>query len=384
MSFSGKWCLNDTDWTQIKLQTGGWHLDCFSSAGGAGNHACLRFLALIRGTFCRVELISFGFQAQGDRFMHVARIIDWLVIIGFLLSVAALYGSAAFLLLRPFIAPKQIVPKLGLAGVLVLVTAALGLVCMAYAYFIEPYQLEVTRIPLVLSDIPVGKPPIRIVQISDLHCDSQARLEKQLPDAVAKQRPDLILFTGDAVNSLEGYPIFEDCIRKIEKIAPTFAVKGDWDFAFPEKDVLHDAGLQMLGQAVVDVRGTKLSLVGAESGASVRKSLSLAPKDLPTIVLFHNPDADIITEDDAGNVDLYVCGHTHGGQIALPIYGALITQSVQGKKYDSGMHRLGKTYVYTNRGIGMEGHFPRMRFFARPELTVFELTGWNPRMFDSK
>ncbi|MHC4240332.1 MAG: hypothetical protein ACYSUC_11380 [Planctomycetota bacterium] len=71
------------------------------------------------------------------------------------------------------------------------------------------------------------------------------------------------------------------------------------------------------------------------------------------------------------NVDLYLAGHTHGGQIALPFYGALITLSKFGKKYESGMHKVDDTVLYVNRGIG--GHAWSMRFFARPEITVFDI-----------
>ncbi|MEJ2705392.1 MAG: hypothetical protein P8Z79_23375, partial [Sedimentisphaerales bacterium] len=73
-------------------------------------------------------------------------------------------------------------------------------------------------------------------------------------------------------------------------------------------------------------------------------------------------------------VDLYLAGHTHGGQVALPFYGALVTLSEYGKEYESGKYQVGTTTLYVNRGIGMEGGpVPRVRFWARPEITVFEV-----------
>jgi predicted MPP superfamily phosphohydrolase len=78
---------------------------------------------------------------------------------------------------------------------------------------------------------------------------------------------------------------------------------------------------------------------------------------------------------EASKIDLYLAGHTHGGQVALPFYGALITLSKTGKKYESGLHHLSNTYMYTNRGIGMEGgKAPRVRFCARPEVTVIDIS----------
>ncbi len=307
--------------------------------------------------------------------MHVERPQDWIVILSFMGSFVALYVSAAFILFRPIFVPHQIRPRLGLGGAIVLALTALSFVCLAYAYFVEPYNLEINYIKLALSDLPAGTKPIRIVQVSDTHCDGTIRLENRVADEIAKIKPDLILFTGDAVNSLDGQKNFNDFAAKLLKMAPTLAVKGDWDFAFPV-DVLKESKLEPLaGHKVLQLNGASVCVVGSDSGSSTRYALNLAPKGMPTIVMYHNPDADIILNKENEGVDLYLCGHTHGGQISLPIYGALITQSKQGKKYEFGLHKLGSTNIYTNRGIGMEGHFPRLRFFARPELTVFELSG---------
>ncbi|CAN5675504.1 metallophosphoesterase [soil metagenome] len=308
--------------------------------------------------------------------MHVARLQDWVVILAVMGSVAALYLSAIFILIRPFIVPAKIRPKLGLAGVLILIGTAFSTACIAYAYFIEPYLLDINYVKISLSNIPASTKPITIVQVSDTHCDGNVRLENKIVDAIAKIKPSLILFTGDAVNSLDGIKTFNSFASQLSQVAQTLAVKGDWDFAFDPVDVLVQSTLKVVsGYKVIEVNGIKLCVVGTDSGTSCKDALKLAPKGLPTIMIYHNPDGDVILNNDTAGIDLYLCGHTHGGQIALPIYGALITQSIQGKKYESGLHKLGSTSIYVNRGIGMEGHFPRVRFCARPELTVFELSG---------
>lgn len=308
--------------------------------------------------------------------MHVARIQDWVVILSLMGCFAALYFSTAFVLLRPFFVPEQIRPKLGSMGITVIVLSCLSFLCMAYAFFIEPYSLEITHIKIPLAKLPANMTPIRIVQVSDTHCDEQMRLEDQVAAEIEKIKPSLILFTGDAVNSLAGVPNFNRFAARISKVAPTMAVKGDWDFAFHPLDVLKNAKLETIGGPhLIDLQGRRFCIVGQDSGASCKLAMKSAPPGLPTIFMFHNPDGDVILDGNPEGIDLYICGHTHGGQIALPIYGALITQSVQGKKYESGLHRLHDTWIYTTRGIGMEGHFPRLRFFARPELTVLELCG---------
>jgi predicted MPP superfamily phosphohydrolase len=94
------------------------------------------------------------------------------------------------------------------------------------------------------------------------------------------------------------------------------------------------------------------------------------------VLLYHFPDA--IAQAARLRVDLYCAGHTHGGQVALPFYGALITLSGFDKKYEAGLYREHDTWMYVNRGIGMEGSAPRVRFCARPEVTIIEITGLNP------
>src|SRR4030095_12196171 len=87
----------------------------------------------------------------------------------------------------------------------------------------------------------------------------------------------------------------------------------------------------------------------------------------------HYPD--LIKEVASLKVDLYCAGHTHGGQVALPLYGALITFSKYGKQYEAGLYHEGETWLYVNRGVGCEGgNAPRVRSWARPEVTVIEVS----------
>src|SRR5213592_4510056 len=82
--------------------------------------------------------------------------------------------------------------------------ALFGFGCFAYAYFIEPYRLSVRNVEIKSAKLPKDAKPIRIVHISDIHSDSRVRLEEKLPATIAEQKPDLIVFSGDSLNSLEG------------------------------------------------------------------------------------------------------------------------------------------------------------------------------------
>ncbi len=93
------------------------------------------------------------------------------------------------------------------------------------------------------------------------------------------------------------------------------------------------------------------------------------------ILLYHTPDLAIEAAQE--HVDLYLCGHTHGGQIRLPAVGALFASSRFGRRLDRGLHRLANGgAIYTTPGVGLEGMgLPRARLFCPPEVTVLDVAG---------
>jgi predicted MPP superfamily phosphohydrolase len=260
---------------------------------------------------------------------------------------------------------------------IVLSFAALGLLCGAYGYFIEPYWLSVSHVRIKSHKLPRGTEPLRIVHISDIHSDPGPRLERRLPQAIAAERPDIIVFTGDSLNSPEGLPVFRECMTALARIAPTFVVKGNWDaWYWNQLNLFGETGVyEMDGNSLeVQVRGFSFWVAGVavENENQLESAIRFAPPDAFKVFLYHYPD--LIREAAGQKVDLYCAGHTHGGQVALPFYGALITFSKYGKKYEAGLYREDETWLYVNRGIGMEGgHAPRVRFWARPEITVIEV-----------
>ena len=285
-----------------------------------------------------------------------------------------------FVLLRIGIvyATKKTIPKISRNEKIIIAVGAFGCLCVLYGLFVEPYWLSVEHVKLESAKLAKGQ-SLRIVHISDLHCDPEKRLEDKLPRVIAVEKPDVILFTGDAINSPGGLPNFRECLTKLAKIAPTYVVKGNWDaWYFRNLDRFNGTGVTELNFEAIplDVRGSKIWIAGLPVGTkrTVKETMANAPVSDYRIFLFHYPD--FIEEMARNNIDLYLAGHTHGGQVALPFYGALITLAETGKKYESGLHKLGDTYMYTNRGIGMEGgKAPRVRFCARPEVTVIDVQG---------
>jgi predicted MPP superfamily phosphohydrolase len=128
---------------------------------------------------------------------------------------------------------------------------------------------------------------------------------------------------------------------------------------------------QVNGQAV-QLIGLRCSRERERDAPRLRHLLGDGPAERFTLLLYHSPD--LMPEAVEMAVDLYLCGHTHGGQIRLPLLGALITASDFGKRYEMGRYEEGSTTLYVSRGLGMEGlGAPRARFLAPPEIVIWTL-----------
>lgn len=261
---------------------------------------------------------------------------------------------------------------------LVFLAAAVG-VFFCYGWFVEPFWVEVSRVALESNKLGGGS--LRVVQFSDLHCDAKAGNELVLSGLINPLEPDVVVFTGDLINNLDALPECRQALAGVNATLGKYAVMGNWDGWFGNGSWLFNG----TGFRVLDGESVRLEknegvfyLTGLRFGFSDSDFDVLygIPEDGYSIFLYHKPD---LAEDlDGMNVDLYLAGHTHGGQIALPFYGALITLSKYGKKYEAGLYRVGNVTLYVNRGLGMEGGLaPRMRLFARPEITVFDINPVN-------
>lgn len=263
------------------------------------------------------------------------------------------------------------------------VSALIGTICIVYAYKIEPYWPQVTHVSLHSAKLRPGS-HLRIVEIADLHCDGKIRLEKRLPEIIREQHPDLIAYAGDTVMRPEGVPVAREVLSQLSAIAPTYVVMGNWDVEMARKwrensqEPSFFAGtgthyLNAQGESI-QIHGTPLWIAGAGTHQEdlLPTLLAGAPEDQFSILIFHFPDEVNVVHQD--KIDLYLAGHTHCGQVALPFYGALMTYSRFDKKYERGLHALGSSWLYVNCGIGLEGHPPRARFLARPEITVIEIS----------
>jgi uncharacterized protein len=254
------------------------------------------------------------------------------------------------------------------------VLAVVGIVCLLYGHFIEPTWIEVHTTTIRTPKLKSSS--FRLVQITDLHCDKKARNEEEMVRIINGLKPDIVVATGDYLNHLSVLPRFQDSLQRLQAPLGKFAVTGNLDSRCWPLDVLDATGFRRLNREIAAVTkdADRIGISGmdfAGSDATIG-SIKGLPRDRFNVFLFHTPD---LIEDVCGpGLDLYLCGHTHGGQVCLPWYGALITFSKFGKKYESGLYHVGGTTLYVNRGLGLEMRpGPQVRFLARPEIAVFDL-----------
>jgi predicted MPP superfamily phosphohydrolase len=259
------------------------------------------------------------------------------------------------------------------------VFALLGLGgCVAWGVEVEADWLEVTREEVPTPHLPAGQ-RLRIVLLSDLHVGGPTRALEALPARVNALSPDLLVYTGDSLNDAAGLPELHRVLSAIQTRYGRFAVKGNHDVWYWGDQDLFGGGVanELQGEPVRVANGL-LTLCGAPYGLWPRlaRCLDEAPSGL-RVVAYHTPDA---VEDLASyKPDLYLAGHTHGGQVRLPLYGAIATASRYGKKYEMGRYQVGETTLYVTRGVGFEPEpAPRIRFLCRPEIAVIDLVGTGP------
>ncbi|MBN1890747.1 MAG: metallophosphoesterase [Thermoflexales bacterium] len=274
-------------------------------------------------------------------------------------------------------------------GEMIAFVAALNvaiLACEAYGLYVEPFNLSVTQAQLALPASFNPPTKLRIVHLSDLHMERTTQREQAVLDRLSQIEPDLILLTGDYLNlSYVDDPLARaharDFLRQLHAPYGVYAVSGTVDGGDVMDDLFADiAHITVLSDetARLEVNTHAIYLVGVANLGWARDRRSLQalmdglPKNSYSILMYHTPDL-IETASELG-VDLYLAGHTHGGQIRLPWFGAIVTASRYHKQYESGLYQLGPTQLYVSRGIGMEGLIaPRARFLCPPEVVEITL-----------
>lgn len=245
-----------------------------------------------------------------------------------------------------------------------LIAAALGtpLVGVAHAAGLEPSWLTVERFRLS------EQPKHRFVQVSDIHHKGDRQFLEKVVRTINAQEPDFVCFTGDLIEEAAFAAEALEILRGIK--APLYGIPGNHDFWADldfdaAKEAFAEGGGQWLMDEEVTIRGGAVRLMGI----AANKNGLFAPKPgVKNIVLSHYPNGvDLFPKT---RFDLILSGHTHGGQVRLPFYGALVVPFGTGE-YQKGMYHTHAGPLYVNAGIGW--FFMNLRFCCRPEITVFEI-----------
>jgi len=271
-----------------------------------------------------------------------------------------------------------------------LALALAALILLYYAYAVEPRRWVVTEHDVRSPFVPPGFDGVRIVQISDTHISPFHPLRdfERLVDLVNGLAPDLCVFTGDLYDARrkgwEGDPAVSPPLKRIQAPLGKFAVYGNHDFGLDRKTrtsgpLLEQGGFRVLINETCRIErpgGGVLTVSGLDSYVrgqpQPERALAGLPEDAFHLLLVHEPDA--ADELTAYPVDLQLSGHSHGGQVSLPLVGALV-RTKYGRKY------LGGSYVVANRprpfrlyvSLGIGTTRLRLRLRCKPEIAVFTL-----------
>lgn len=255
------------------------------------------------------------------------------------------------------------------------------------AYVVEPLLVRTTELSLAFADLDPDAPPVRVVHLTDTHIERSSYREASVLQKVRALQPDIIVLTGDYLNlSRLDDPVsaehFRQFVSQLHAPYGIYAVRGSVEPTPASMDrLVEGTGVIWLEQetVTVDVRGQQIALSGVAcshrpevDAARLKQALDGIPDDAFSLLLYHSPD--LIAQAAARHVDLYLSGHTHGGQLRLPFYGAIVTGSLLGKRSESGLYTYDDTTLYVSRGIGFEGgSMPRARFLCQPEIVSLEL-----------
>jgi len=272
------------------------------------------------------------------------------------------------------------------------VAAGAALPVAGYAQFVEPYRLATEKHEFSIAGLPETFDGFRIVQLSDFHFGDfiGAHEVAAAVDVASSLNPDLIALTGDFITSpedSEGAPVTDPaytyvalCARELARLkAPhgVFACFGNHDSYTNEsyiRAVLGSFNIHVLRNEnrAVERDAQRLWLAGIDDAVHGQPDFGKASARIPAretkIMLAHEPD--VADETAKYGYDIQLSGHSHGGQIRLPLIGSLYLPSLA-KKYPYGYYRVGELQLYTNRGIGMI--VLPYRFNAPPEVTLITL-----------
>ncbi|HET9722225.1 MAG TPA: metallophosphoesterase [Actinomycetota bacterium] len=282
---------------------------------------------------------------------------------------------------------------------LILGVAVLGALCVAYGMLVERrwYRLARYRLDILPA---AGPATIDVLHLSDLHV---VRDERRLAAFLASlPRPDVVVVTGDFLAEPEAVETAVAAVRPVRGRLASWFVLGSNDLFVPRplnplryfvppssrrrRRARRGRGQDLVRQLVrdgwqdldntrrlVDLDGVPVEVAGLHDAHIDRADLRILPRRDDGrfgIAVMHSPDS--APEAAACGYDLVVAGHTHGGQVRLPVVGALVTNSALPSRLASGLIRMAGSWLSLSPGLGTSKYAP-FRFWCRPTAMWLEL-----------
>jgi len=266
---------------------------------------------------------------------------------------------------------------------------AVGALVLAWGFWFEPQRLVVTRHELKLPGWPAKLAGLRVALLSDLHVGSpfwDVEALSRLVERTNAERPDLVLLAGDyQINDVPGgtfvhaEPIAER-LGALRAPLGVFAVLGNhdwWNDGERTRRAFTARGITVLEESAarLERNGQSFYVVGLADQITRRSApktaLAHAPSGAPTLLLVHEPDVFETFPRLGISPTLTLAGHTHGGQVWLPLLGRRVVPSEFGQRYAYGHIVEAGRHLFVTSGVGTS--ILPVRFLVPPEIALLTL-----------
>jgi len=259
------------------------------------------------------------------------------------------------------------------------IAGGIGIIGTTFFLYYERYSVAVTEYRVSIANLPKEFEGFTILHLTDLHSKRYGREQKTLLDLIHQFSFDMVALTGDFIDKDNAdFTAARELIQGLRP-KPIFFVSGnhEWRYQFHIREPLINEGVHVLQNEAYtySIGNSHIWIVGVNDPYTHRDDLSKATGRIsdqaPKILLAHAPD--ILTKAAGDDIELVLAGHTHGGQIRLPLLGAIyVPGQALFPKYDYGEFQYKNTSMIINCGLGESTHFP-FRFCSRPEIVLVKL-----------
>ena len=249
-------------------------------------------------------------------------------------------------------------------------------------------KIPVEHREIYLDSLPSQFDNYKILFLSDFHIDKNHNRFDSVLKIVRKEKYDICLLGGDYINNINFIDKLKLFLKELKKHSKVYAIVGNHDYKIGKQKIVNlfkELKIKLLLNESITIKksNVEFDLIGVESAvydddfvgikSDLKKALKNS-KNKAKILLSHTPD--IVIHEDMKDISLVLSGHTHAGQIVLPVIGPLYTSSRLKRKYSKGLFTIKNTKIYVSRGLGNSKVFSipfTLRFNCPYEITMIKL-----------